>query len=184
MESFESANYPTMSAHSFYCVVFFKLCPWSAQTILLMPWSYNLPSRLQDDNDNDRGCPRPRSAIVECVTCGGRRAHCFPAPSCHPHFHPWTPKPHCWRPNVATSYFHVLVNRISAFWSIVFPFLANALWASWLKSHGGSKSVVLWRARVSTTSFCRGSGSIALFMTSIVFAAAATWLIVISSPPL
>ena len=30
MESFESANYPTMSAHSFYCVIFFKWCPWSA----------------------------------------------------------------------------------------------------------------------------------------------------------
>ena len=28
-----------------------------------------------------------------------RLAHCFPAPSCHPHFHPWTPNPHCCQPN-------------------------------------------------------------------------------------
>ena len=94
-----------------------------------MPWSYNLhPSPTARWQWQWSRLPTPKKCHCGVCHLWWAASSLFSRSFVPSTFSPLAPKPHCWRPNVATSYFHVLVNRISAFWSIVFPFLAKALW--------------------------------------------------------
>ena len=94
----------------------------------------------------------PRLRSVHCGVChrARRLAHCFPAPSCHPHFHPWTPNPHCCQPNRPPC--NIATIPVSCQCSAV-----NQSWNPTSKS-------LLPDARVSTSSFCKGSSSIRWYL--------------------